>query len=207
MIKQTVPHHNHYILFFKPYDVLCQFSHEPDRERKTLADYGPFPKNVYPVGRLDADSEGLVLLTDDKQLKHFLLEPRYRHPRTYLVQVERVPTEVDLECLRKGVVIEHRKTLPAEVELLNHEPKIPPRTVPIRFRKNIPTSWLTITLYEGRNRQVRKMTAAVGCPTLRLLRVGMASLRLGELQPGEKRELSTKEIVKLRQIVLRSPKD
>src|ERR1041385_2582842 len=148
MIKQTVPHHNHYILFFKPYDVLCQFSHEPDRERKTLADYGPFPKNVYPVGRLDADSEGLVLLTDDKQLKHFLLEPRYRHPRTYLVQVERVPTEVDLECLRKGVVIEHRKTLPAEVELLNHEPKIPPRTVPIRFRKNIPTSWLTITLYE-----------------------------------------------------------
>jgi len=188
-----------YSIFYKPYGIICQFS---DREgRNTLSHYGPFPPDVYPVGRLDADSEGLVLLTNDGKLKHFLLEPKYQHPRTYLVQVERVPTAETLNRLRSGVVIEKIKTLPTQVKLLTHEPILPERSVPIRFRKTVPTTWLEITLHEGRNRQVRKMTAAIGHPTLRLIRIRIGSLTLEGLKPGESRELTKQEIKSLKQLV------
>ncbi len=184
-----------YLLFNKPYGVLCQFSGGEGRE--TLADYGPFPKDVYPAGRLDADSEGLVLLTNDGSLKHRLLDPQYGHPRTYLVQVEGIPQVNDLASLRTGVMIERRKTRPAEVRRLAVEPHLPPRSVPIRFRKNVPTAWLSITLREGRNRQVRKMTAAIGHPALRLVRTAIGSLEIGVLRPGEHRGLSNLEIARL----------
>ena len=134
---------------------------------------------MYPVGRLDEDSEGLLLLTDDRKLKRKLEEPKFQHPRTYLVQVENIPDENTLQKLRDGIGIKNRntksnfKTLPAIVELLQEEPNIFPRSVPIRFRKNIPTSWLRIILHEGKNRQVRKMTAAIGFPTLRLIRIAI----------------------------------
>ncbi len=195
----------HYILFYKPYGVLCQF--RAAGSKQTLSDFKPFPPFVHPAGRLDEDSEGLVLLTDDGRLAHFLLDPRYEHPRTYLVQVERVPDEADIRKLQKGVVIEGRSTLPAGVRLLTHEPTLPPRSTPIRFRKSVPTAWLEITLREGRNRQVRKMTAAVGHPTLRLVRIKMRNLALSGLQPGEKRELTASEIEKLRETVALQRKD
>lgn len=183
-----------YVLFNKPYGVLCQFT---DREgRKTLAHFGPFPHDVYPVGRLDADSEGLVLLSNDGALKHALLETR-KHTRTYLVQVERVPTGDAIHRLRSGVVIERRKTLPADINLLEIDPELPPRPVPIRFRKNVPTVWLEITLREGRNRQVRKMTASIGHPTLRLVRTRFGPLKIDGLSPGCWRELSPGEIESL----------
>lgn len=186
----------HYILLNKPFGVLCRFS--SDEGKETLARYGPFPKDVYPAGRLDADSEGLVLLTNDGRLKHFLLEPRYGHPRTYLVQVEGCPTQEVLAKLTNGIFIQGRRTLPAAVRILGTEPDLPPRPFPIRFRKNVPTAWLQITLREGRNRQVRKMTAAVGHPTLRLVRTRIGPLQLGHLRPGEHRALSQSEIAKLR---------
>ncbi|MBI1803226.1 MAG: pseudouridine synthase [Ignavibacteriae bacterium] len=192
----------HYALFNKPYGVLSQFTDSAGR--RTLADYGPFPKDAYPAGRLDADSEGLVLLTNDGRLKHLLIEPRYRHPRTYLAQVERIPGRGALHKLRRGVIIEGKKTLPVEVALLHVEPRLPPRSVPIRFRKNIPTAWLKLTLYEGRNRQVRKITAAVGHPVLRLVRIAIGPLTLGDLPPGEMRELAAREMQKLRQLIERS---
>lgn len=181
-----------YCIFYKPYGILCQFSDEA--RRNTLANYGPFPKDIYPVGRLDADSEGLVLLTNDGLLKHYLLEPKYKHPRTYLVQVEKIPSPDALEKLQKGVIIEGRKTEPAIVKLLNTEPVLPPRSVPIRYRKNVPTAWIEMTLFEGKNRQVRKMTASVGYPTLRLVRISVGSISLGNLNPGESRELTKQEI-------------
>lgn len=168
-----------------------------------MAQFGPFPGDVYPAGRIDADSEGLVLLTNDGALKHILLEPCYGHPRTYLVQVENIPNEQTLRLLRTGVIIERKKTLTAEVILLKNNPELAPRPVPIRFRKNIPTAWLEITLHEGRNRQVRKMTAAVGHPTLRLVRTAIANLTINGLHPGEHRELTISEIVKLRQFLKR----
>ena len=187
-----------YILFYKPYGVLCQFT---DSEgRKTLSDFRPFPGDVYPAGRLDVDSEGLVLLTNDGALKHHLMEPRYQHERMYLVQVEGIPQNVALEKLQRGVIIDGRKTLPAEVRLLHNEPPLPLREVPIRYRKNIPTAWLEIILREGRNRQIRKMTAAVSHPTLRLIRVRIASLTIHGLQPGESRSLTLKEIGELRKV-------
>ena len=183
-----------YFLFYKPYGVLCQFS---DNEgRKTLKEFGPFPKEIYPVGRLDADSEGLVFLTNDGALKHFMLEPKYDHARTYLVQVERVPTEDSLERLRQGVIIEGRTTKSADVRLLTEDPDLPPRPVPVRYRKNIPTAWLKIILREGKNRQVRKMTASVNHPTLRLVRIAIESFTLHGLKPGEHREISSSEIQK-----------
>ncbi len=184
-----------YILFNKPYNVLSQFT----REGKYLAigDFGPFPKNIYPVGRLDADSEGLLLLTNDHAVNYRLAEPKFEHPRTYWAQVEGNPTEDALERLRRGVVIENIKTKPAEVKFLEGEPDLPPRSVPIRVRKTIPTSWIELTLREGRNRQVRKMTAAVGYPTLRLVRVAILFLTLDGLQPGEHRSLTEEEIEKL----------
>lgn len=176
-----------YIILNKPYGVLCQFT---DRAgRRTLSDLGNFPKDVYPAGRLDYDSEGLVLLTNDKRLINFLLHPKHKHPRTYLVQVERIPDPVTLDKLRAGVIIEGKRTLPAEVRLLKTPPEIWEREIPIRYRKNVPTSWLELTIYEGRNRQVRKMTAAVGHPTLRLVRIKIGNVKLGNLKPGEWKEI------------------
>jgi 23S rRNA pseudouridine2457 synthase len=181
-----------YFIYFKPYGVLTQFSRAPGHQ--SLADFGPFPPDVYPVGRLDADSEGLLVLTNDNRLKQLLTEPRFNHPRTYTVQVERIPNEQALEQLRRGVIIEGKKTKPAEVRMLGKEPGLPPRPVPIRFRKNVPTAWIEITLREGRNRQVRKMTAKVGHPTLRLVRTKIGNLSLKDLQPGEWRELIPDEV-------------
>ncbi len=181
-----------YILFYKPYAVLCQFS--PEEGKQTLKDFLSLPKDVYPVGRLDYESEGLLLLTNDTDVKNQLTHPKFGHPKTYLAQVERLPAEESLEKLRRGVLIEGAQTKPAEVELLNREPDLPARPVPIRFRKNIPTAWLKITIREGRNRQVRKMTAAVGHPTLRLVRIRIANLGMGGLQPGEQRAVQKKEI-------------
>jgi len=181
-----------YILFYKPYAVLCQFS--PEGEKQTLKDFLSVSIDIYPVGRLDYESEGLLLLTNDADIKNQLTHPKFGHPKTYLAQVERLPAEESLEKLRRGVVIEGAKTKPAEVELLNREPALPARPVPIRFRKNIPTVWLKITIREGRNRQVRKMTAAVGHPTLRLMRIRIANLDIGDLKPGEQRKIRRKDI-------------
>jgi 23S rRNA pseudouridine2457 synthase len=194
-------HRFRYFLFFKPYGVLCQFTDEEGRS--TLADFGPFPSDVYAAGRLDFDSEGLLLLTNDGVLKHRLLEPKFHHPRTYLVQVERLPDNNSLNHLRKGVVIEGTKTLPSEVKLLTDVPNLPERPVPIRFRKSVQTAWLKITLKEGRNRQVRKMTAAVGHPALRLVRIEIANLVIGDLLPGHHREVTEAELTELKKILYR----
>jgi 23S rRNA pseudouridine2457 synthase len=188
--------YHYYFLFNKPFGTLSQFTDPEDRD--TLSSYGPFPKDVYPVGRLDFDSEGLLLITNDNWLKHQLIDPKNHHPRTYFVQVERIPTEEAISKLREGIIIEKRKTFPAEVRLLKEEPQFSHRSVPIRFRKNIPTAWLEIVLREGRNRQVRKMTAAVGYPTLRLVRIKIGCLNLGDLKPGEFRELRTMEVDNLK---------
>lgn len=180
-----------YYALNKPYGVLSQFT---DKEgRKTLKSLYNFPKDVYSVGRLDMDSEGLLLLTNDKRLFDFLLNPKNKHEKEYFVQVDGIPTEEALNKLREGVIIEGRKTLPAKVKKID-APKFPPRIPPIRERKTIPTSWISITIVEGRNRQVRKMTAAVGYPTLRLVRVRIKNIKLGSLKPGEVRELTQKEI-------------
>jgi 23S rRNA pseudouridine2457 synthase len=157
----------------------------------------PLP-GVYPVGRLDRDSEGLLLLTDDGRLAHRLTDPRYGHPRTYLAQVERVPGPEAVEALRRGVVLGDGPTRPAGAEMLAEPPDLPERPVPIRFRKNVPTAWLRLTLREGRNRQVRRMTAAVGHPTLRLVRVAIGPVTLGGLAPGEWAELTAAEVAALR---------
>ena len=172
----------HYILLNKPYGVLCQFT-DP-QGRPTLKDYVDI-KGVYSVGRLDYDSEGLLLLTDDAHLNHLYSEPKFKQPKTYWVQVEGEPSEEALKKLADGIVIGGQRTLPAKVKRLPDDLKIWERAVPIRFRKNIPTAWLEITICEGRNRQVRKMTAAAGYPCLRLVRVAIGSLKLGQLRPGE----------------------
>ncbi|WP_205701623.1 pseudouridine synthase [Hymenobacter rigui] len=180
-----------YILLNKPYEVLTQFTDENGRQ--TLKDFVSVP-NIYPVGRLDYDSEGLVLLTDDKQLQHRLSEPRFKVPKTYWVQVEGVPTEEALATLRRGVDLKTGFTTPAEAELLPDAPQLWERSKPVRFRANIPTSWVQIRISQGMNRQVRKMTAAVGFPTLRLVRVQLADLKVADLQPGQWRELTEKEV-------------
>ena len=174
------------IAFNKPYGVLCQF--RASGERTTLADYVHIP-GVYPAGRLDADSEGLLLLTDDGALQARISAPRFKLPKTYLVQVEREPDGPALEALRRGVVVQATRTRPAHVRRVE-PPALWPRTPPVRFRKNVPTSWLELTLREGRNRQVRRMTAAVGHPTLRLVRVRIGDVELGSLRPGELREVA-----------------
>ena len=186
-----------YLLLNKPYRVLCQFQDE--QGRKTLKDYVPVP-GVYAAGRLDYDSEGLVLLTNDGRLQHRLTDPRYGHPRTYWVQVEGYPTPEALAKLRQGVRIQDYITRPAVVQVLPQEPDVPPREPPIRFRRHIPTTWLSLTLREGRNRQVRRMTATVGYPTLRLVRVAIGALHLQDLAPGCWRELSNQERQSLLQL-------
>lgn len=185
------------LAFHKPYGVLSQFTRqEPDHV--TLAEFG-FPKEVYPIGRLDWDSEGLLLLSDESQWNDWLLHPRHSHERTYHAQVEGVATEEAMAVLRKGVFTQGRKTRPCKARLLT-DPGYPPRSVPIRFRLSVPTSWIEITLIEGKNRQVRKMTAVAGFPTLRLIRTAVSGLALGDLPIGKWRELGSKE----RDILLRS---
>jgi pseudouridine synthase len=187
----------HYVALFKPFGVLSQFT---DGEgRATLKSFVPIER-IYPVGRLDRDSEGLLLLTDDAGLAHRLTDPRYEHPKTYLVQVERIPEASALERLRQGVDLNDGRTLPAGVTMLDEQPPLPERPVPIRFRKAVPTAWLRLTIHEGRNRQVRRMTAAVGHPTLRLVRVGVGPIVLGDLAPGEWRELEPVEVELLRTV-------
>jgi 23S rRNA pseudouridine2457 synthase len=186
-----------YIIFHKPYGVLSQFT--PEGEHSTLKDYIEVP-DVYAVGRLDADSEGLLLLTDDGPLQHRLTDPKFRHPRTYWAQVERIPDRAALEQLSSGVTIGNYRTLPAQARLLEPAPELPPRQPPIRERKQIPTAWLELVLIEGKNRQVRKMTAAVGFPTLRLVRTAIGSIPLGNLPLGTWRDLSPTEIAQLKKI-------
>jgi len=181
----------HYFVINKPYGVLSQFTDL--KGRKTLKSIFNFPKDVYPVGRLDMDSEGLLIITNDKFLTDYLLNPKNKHEKEYYVQVEGMPTIESLNKLSKGVVIEERKTLPAKVTLIN-DPDFEPRIPPIRERKTIPTSWLSITITEGRNRQVRKMTAAIGHPTLRLVRVRIKNITLGNMKIGDVRELTKDEI-------------
>jgi 23S rRNA pseudouridine2457 synthase len=184
------------ILFFKPYGVLSQFSEGGRWE--TLAQYGPFPPGVYAAGRLDADSEGLLVLTDENAIKTRLADPRFAHDRTYLVQVERSPSAEALHRLRSGVLLDGQKTRPAKVRLLLRAPELSPRRVPIRFRKNVATAWVELTITEGRNRQVRRMTAAVGHPTLRLLRMRVGTLTLKGLLPAETRVLTQDEVKQLK---------
>jgi len=169
------------ILFNKPFGVLSQFS--GDEPNATLSAYIPIPK-VYAAGRLDKDSEGLLVLTDDGALQQRISHPRYKQAKTYLVQVEGIADDKALEKLRAGVELKDGRTLPAEVKVIT-EPPLWDRVPPVRFRKNVPTSWLKITIKEGKNRQVRRMTAAVGYPTLRLVRHSVGDWNLGELQPGE----------------------
>jgi pseudouridine synthase len=187
-----------YLLLNKPYRVLCAFT-DPEG-RPTLADYVDVP-GVDTAGRLDIDSEGLLLLTSDGWLIHRLEHPTYSHPKTYLVQVECVPDAEALAALRTGVVVKGRRSAPAQVELLPVPPDLPDRPVPIRSGEAVPTAWLRVVLTEGRKRQVRHMTAAVGYPTLRLVRVGIGSLELGKLRPGEWRRLTPGELDALRALL------
>jgi len=194
-----------YILLNKPYDVICQFS-DAKGGRSTLADFVDVP-DVYPVGRLDRDSEGLVLLTSDGWLQHRLTDPRYDHPKTYWAQVEGIPDEAALQHLRAGVQVwDDFKTRPAKARVLEKEPDVPPRDPPIRYRAAIPTTWIEIILTEGRNRQVRRMTAAVGFPTLRLVRAAIGELRLGNLRPGQWRDLNPEEQAFINPMTVRIPK-
>jgi 23S rRNA pseudouridine2457 synthase len=207
------------IAFNKPFGVLSQFTGDRSANR-TLAEFA-FPKNVWPIGRLDADSEGLLLLSDEPEWNEKLLHPRQAHEREYWAQVERIPTPENLKKLEKCVLIKGRKTLPCRAWLLEPQPevsrwgetadepgaslvqtpargdarptKIPPRNPPIRFRKNVPDCWIALELVEGKNRQVRRMTAAIGHPTLRLIRVRIGNFRLGDLPPGQWRVLSPEE--------------
>ena len=190
-----------YIRFFKPYDVLADISDPEGHGRPTVADYVNVPE-VFPAGRLDRDSEGLLLLTNDGPFAHHLTHPRYHLPKTYFVQVENVPDRAGLAMLRTGVLVKGERTAPAEVELLPDAPHLPPRAIPIRDQAGIPTAWLKVVLREGRKRQIRHMTAVIGCPTLRLVRVAIGPLTLRELALGEWRDLTEEELSKLRKAML-----
>jgi 23S rRNA pseudouridine2457 synthase len=170
------------LAFHKPYGVISQFTADGSKHA-TLAAFG-FPPRMYPIGRLDADSEGLLLLSDEPALNRRLLHPLQQHPREYWVQVERIPARASLQQLAEGLRVQNRQTRPCRVSLRNPAPEVPPRTPPIRHRKSVPTAWLAMELTEGKNRQVRRMTAAVGHPTLRLLRVRIGRYTLGALAPG-----------------------
>ncbi len=178
------------LIFCKPYRVLSSFT-DPEG-RPTVGDYVDVP-DVYAAGRLDYDSEGLLLLTSNGKLAHRITHPRHKLKKVYLAQVENIPSTEALNQLRQGVIIKDKRTRPAAVKRLNREPDLFPRAVPIRYRKNVPAAWLKITLQEGRKRQVRRMTAAVGHPTLRLVRVAIGPLTLGDLQPGQWRDLTPAE--------------
>lgn len=181
-----------YLLFYKPYNVLSQFSGGSPK-RPTLKEFIPIP-DVYPVGRLDRDSEGLMLLTSHGRVQHRLSDPKFGHVRTYWAQVERIPDTAALQQLEAGVIIQNYRTRPARARLLQaNEVDLPPRYPPIRDRKSVPTAWLELQLTEGKNRQVRRMTAAIGYPTLRLVRVAIAHLHIGNLAPGEWRDLTPQE--------------
>jgi 23S rRNA pseudouridine2457 synthase len=179
------------LAFHKPYGVLSQFTPDGSPNRP-LGEFG-FPPGVYPVGRLDADSEGLLLLSDEPEWNARLLEPRRHHRRVYWVQVERIPTDAALRQLEHGLVIQGHRTRPARAWRLEVSPGLPPRQPPIRFRKSVPDCWIALELVEGRNRQVRRMTAAIGHPTLRLVRAQIANFPLGDLPPGHWRELAAAE--------------
>ena len=179
------------LAFNKPYGVLSQFTPDGSPNR-TLAGFG-FPKGVYPIGRLDADSEGLLLLSDEAGLNTRLLDPERGHSRRYWAQVERIPSAGALAQLAGGVTIQEYRTRPCKAWMLDPQPEVPPRDPPIRVRKNVPDCWIALELTEGKNRQVRRMTAAIGHPTLRLLRVRIGSLDLGELPSGQWRELGSEE--------------
>ncbi len=181
----------HYFIIYKPFGMLCQFTREVPGQ-VTLADLDfTFPTDVYPVGRLDADSEGLLLLTNDRHVNQKLLNPKNQHPRTYMAQVEGIPTEAALEQLRKGVEIsidgKKHLTAPALASVPEVPPVFPERNPPIRVRKSIPDTWLQLTLTEGKNRQVRRMCAAVGLPVLRLVRVSIGDITMADMLPGEVR--------------------
>lgn len=188
-----------YYIIHKPFGVLSQFT--PEGAYEGLGSIHSFPKEVYPVGRLDADSEGLLILSSDTQLNHRLLDPAYGHWRTYWVQVEGAITAEAIQQLKDGVTIRINKkdhhTMPAQAGMVVDWEGIPERTPPIRFRANIPTSWIWLRLQEGKNRQVRRMTAAVGFPTLRLIRVAIENLELDSLQAGDVRQLDKEEIYRL----------
>lgn len=188
------PQLNRYFIIYKPFGVLTQFS----GEERTLASLFDFPKHVYPVGRLDKDSEGLLLITDDKWLNNQLLNPRFGHQRTYLAQVEGEPTPESFKELMQGVEIKvdgkMYKTKPSIAKGLPSEPILPDRDPPIRYRKNVPDNWISLTLIEGKNRQVRKMTAAIGFPTLRLVRWSMEKITIDGFEVGEVREMEEEEI-------------
>lgn len=187
-----------YFIVYKPYLVLSQFSSELNKQ--TLANFFSVPKDVYPVGRLDEDSEGLLILTNDTGLNHRLLNPSFAHEREYWVQVDGAITQEAMQQIRDGIEInvngKNYKTKPCIVSLFEDEPKVAARSQPIRFRKEIPAPWIKMILTEGKNRQVRKMTAKVGFPTLRLIRYRIEQLNLGDLTPGAMKELSQKTIYK-----------
>jgi len=188
-----------YFIINKPYNVLSQFSAEIS-SHKTLKDLYKFPKDVYPIGRLDKDSEGLLLLSNDRSLNHKLLNPEFKHKRTYHAQIEGLPNRDALQELRNGIVIRLKqksyKTMPANIRLLPVPPKVEERNPPIRYRKEITTSWLEMELQEGKNRQVRRMTAKAGHPTLRLIRVSIEGLELGSLKIGGILQLSKNRVYK-----------
>lgn len=176
------------IAFNKPFNVLCQFTDRSTPPRATLAGFG-LPAHVYAAGRLDYDSEGLLLLTDDGRLANRLTDPKHKQPKTYWVMVEGAPAAEQLQALRDGVLLNDGPTRPAQVRLLDPVPQLWPRNPPVRYRKNVPDAWLEIRISEGRNRQVRRMTAAVGLPTLRLLRVAIGGHGLDGLAPGQWRRI------------------
>lgn len=170
------------VLFNKPYGVICQFS--PDEKHRSLAEFIPI-KEVYPAGRLDHDSEGLLLLTDDGKLQHKISHPKNKMPKTYWAQVDGNITEQALEQLCRGVDLKDGKTKPAKARKINQPDNLWPRDPPIRVRKNIPTSWIELTIKEGKNRQIRRMTAATGFPTLRLIRFAIGEWNINNIQPGQ----------------------